>query len=115
MIELATTNNFFKKVQTFFKYHWQFAPNDTILADAFNLILQKAKKGEEFEPATEYCGINGLEENGGLFYKYSVYDNGVYFIFVVCPECGGKLKCVQQCKENSNLMVCFQDLWVDGK
>jgi len=115
MIELATTNNFFKKVQIFFKYHWQFAPNDTILSDAFNLVLQKVKKEEIFESATEYCEMNGLKEHKDLFYKHSVYNNGVYFVFVVCPQCGGKLKCAQQCKENSNLVVCFHDLWVDGK
>ena len=112
MTELATTHNFFKKVVTFFKFNRQFTANETVLADAFNIILKKAKDNNYFEKATEYCETNGLKDGDDLFYKYSIDNSGVYFIFVICTKCGGKLKCAQQCSQNPALKICFHDLWI---
>lgn len=112
MIKTAT-KTFVKQLAWYFKYHRQYASNETDLDLVIRDIERKVEQNFQFEIAAEYFD---LEERGELsrsiFKKYRVFEKSdLHLIFVVCKECNRDLQCLQDCS-NSEVKICFYDIWV---
>ncbi|OGY47069.1 MAG: hypothetical protein A3J65_00605 [Candidatus Buchananbacteria bacterium RIFCSPHIGHO2_02_FULL_45_11b] len=120
MDSITCTTTFSKKLKSWFKLN-----NQSNNVDNFDVELEKAfyvikniedGKMEKIRDAEEYFQLKRKE---GYFSEvakniFKIYkpfkDNKLAFVFVICKECRGILKCSNDCKEKLVVSKCLYDV-----